>query len=281
MKNELDYKDNFRILKRGKVSLVVSAMLLGSIVSDLQAADYTVAGGATQTTRQVLAAGDTFTINGTFDYNASANNSGVLMTADMNASSYVTINNGATFKTTTTTGTAWGIDFNSFNNALGTVTNSGTMNILATGAGAYAVRIQNSDYNQGSIENTTTGHIEVNSTNSEAIGFGFAMNGGPLNTTASSKATISNSGVIDVTGDDADGFRGTHNGISGAYAKIINSGTINVTGTSSARGIYSQRNYVNAEIINEGTITVKSSGSATGLHSGSKNYGRAINKWSD
>ncbi|NVJ54591.1 MAG: autotransporter domain-containing protein [Campylobacteraceae bacterium] len=262
MKNSIDYKSRFRILKGGKVSLVVSALLLGSVISLSDAATISTAVTTTQshdttTTDIDITSTGSITIIDDTEYAVTTgssiigashfiSNAGIIeieRDLDVTAIHVDELNEGNILNSGRITsksrnGDAMGIysDENS-----DTIVNSGTI----TATGTYAAGIFNMYNNSGTIENSGT----ITATGTSAVGISSIM--------YSNYGTIVNSGTITATGTYASGISNMDN----YYGTIINTGSITVDASLGTVGIESYGNY-ESSIINSGTITATINGKA-------------------
>jgi uncharacterized protein with beta-barrel porin domain len=274
MKNTVDYKSRFRILKGGKISLVVSALLVGSSLIGTSAhagpciTSYTI---DSNTSNQSISMCDdtSVTVNGPInvtDYYVSLAVSGPY--------SLTLTNNGTVSDNFSTGASAIFIA-----NVTGlNLTNNGTINATASDylAKATGIELYNSasaDLNDSQIINNGTINVTANGEDSSypATGISLYADGDiSLNNT-----TISNDGNISVTsssgsaaGLDIYAYYGDTNITD---SNFINNENITVTAEENAYGMQFRSSYgtsvIDSTIINDGHITVQSTGSG---------YGRAI-----
>ena len=289
MQNNINYKSRFRILKGGKISLVVSALLVSASVgtpvfaqpanvvistpTDVNTSGYPFDGSSANL--NVTSSGSLYTThNGTtltisaLGLTHTVSNDGNI-TIDYNLSTAIDINTSATDGNITYTGTisatstgynAYGIKVNGDLN--GTISNSGTISATSN---KYASGIYVSGDLNGTISNSGT--ISATSTNKYASGI---LVYGNLN------GTINNSGTISATSTNSKAYGifvyGNLNGT------INNSGTISATSTTSkAYGIYAYGKLYGT-ISNSGTISATSTNSkASGIYAYGKLYGTITN----
>jgi outer membrane autotransporter protein len=262
MKNSVDYKSRFRILKGGKISLVVSALLVGSIISVSEAVEISTAVTTTQshdtttTDIDITSTGSITIIDDTeFAVTASPSKIGASHfisnagTIEIQRANYVTaiglyaynkgtITNSGTITATSTSDEATGI-FTYQNNS--TLENTG---IITVDAYTYAYGLKSIYNDYGSI--TNTGTISVTSEKNKAIGIDNLYN--------QSYSTITNAGTISITSEE-DYATGINNQGNVMYSTIENTGNITVSAQMGATGIRSGNNY-ESSIINSGTINV-------------------------
>lgn len=207
-----DYKSRFRILKGGKISLVVSALVVGSLTSTAQATppptNYYI--NDANTTAIVLnIPEDTVTITNSGSLTVTDANSTIYRSGDFNGTieNAGDINQNYSAKTTTS-----GIYIENMGNA--SIDNSGTIDVNNSFGAGYGIYITTSMENS-TITNTANGNIEVN-TNADAFGISV--------TSMDAASTITNEGTISVNAVN------TSKGIfSTGQGTIINSGTISAT----------------------------------------------------
>ncbi len=262
MKNNIDYKSRFRILKGGKISLIVSSLLLGSIISVSDAAQITTAVTTTQshdtttTDIDITSTGSITIIDDTaFAVTTNSNdigdshfisNAGKIevkraqsaIAIRLDDHNYGTITNSGTITATSTNDSATGIDVyeNSFR-----LENSGIITVDAFGS-AYGI---SSYRNYGSI--TNTGTINVSSEKSDVVGITNQYN--------DYYSTIRNAGTITATSEENQAT-GIYSKDNTNYSTIENTGNITVDAYLDARGIKSAYTKGESSIVNSGTITV-------------------------
>ncbi|WP_419766976.1 autotransporter domain-containing protein [Arcobacter sp.] len=250
MKNSIDYKSRFRILKGGKVSLVVSALLLGSVISLSDAATISTAVTTTQshdlsTTDIDITSTGSITIVDDTEFAVIANDSG-----QINEEHFIS-NAGIIEIERDLNVTAIQVDGLNEGNIL----NSGRITSKSRNGDAMGIY---TNENSDTIENSGT----ITATGKHASGI-FNMD--------NNYGSIVNSGTITATGKYASGISNMDN----YYGNIVNSGTITATGTYAA-GIYNTNNY-HGSIENTGSITVDTSSRNVGIESDSKYESSIIN----
>ncbi len=285
-----DYKSRFRILKGGKISLVVSALLVSSslMVNDANAATVEIGGASGHydfTTGNVnsllisefgdidvndgtvtaltidttaLALDQTITNDGTISLSGGSNASTIFVNSLVFGN---IINNGTIDNTVATVSAAAAMNF--AQDVSGDITNNGIVLVNSGGAG-WGINFE--DDVTGEVINTVNGSITVNSAN-EAYGIRLSeeVTGGLI-------GNILNSGSIDATS--------TINSAYGIHVEQMTDGTItnDATGTitvvsdqASGYGInVDEFQADDAGIYNDGAITV------TSTHSG---YGIKVGGW--
>ncbi|MGB5918697.1 autotransporter domain-containing protein [Arcobacter sp.] len=250
MKNSIDYKSRFRILKGGKISLVVSALLLGSVISLSDAATISTAVTTTQshdlsTTDIDITSTGSITIVDDTEFAVIANDSG-----QINEEHFIS-NAGIIEIERDLDVTAIQVDGLNEGNIL----NSGRITSKSRNGDATGIY---TNENSDTIENSGT----ITATGKHASGI-FNMD--------NNYGSIVNSGTITATGKYASGISNMDN----YYGNIVNSGTITATGTYAA-GIYNTNNYYGS-IENTGSITVDTSSRNVGIESDSKYESSIIN----
>ncbi|MBU1215751.1 hypothetical protein KJ870_10865, partial [bacterium] len=291
MKNTVDYKSRFRILKGGKISLVVSALLVGSSLIGTGAhatpcvTSYTI---DSNTSNQSISMCDdtSVTVNGTINvtdyyvslavsgpYSLTLTNNGTVSDNFSTGASAIFIanitglnltNNGdinatAGEDSTSATGVElYSSTYADLNNSR--ITNNDTITVTAA-QNAYGIKF---DSRYSVIDSTiiNDGQIAVQGGN-RSIGISLPTR----NFDGNSSVINTENGVIDASSTNGDA-----QGISVEYfhdtASIVNSGTINVTASDDGTGIYAYELYDSSSVTNSGTISV-----TAGTASGNKAYG--------
>ena len=262
MKNSVDYRSRFRILKGGKISLVVSALLVGSSLVGTNG--YAASGNI----GQFFSSPVSFTNpNGTtISISGEDNSIGIYAPNGMTNGDFI-INNGTVTATTTDSNltkgiSALGISTGNLSNTA-SITNSGTITATATATNAstYARGIRVGTLS-GTASITNSGTITATSSNN---GTNQYANVRGIDTNAlNDSSSITNSGTITVSTTGTSGrIVGIYTYGYGAGSKITNSGTISVNGGNLAMGIYDGWNA--GTITNSGTISVNASKDSTGI----------------
>lgn len=241
MKYNQDYSSRFRILKGGRISLVVSALLVSS---SLLATEINTTVTTMQTSTEIP------------DYLLHVTDSGsIAITDGISNAVYIDGNNTHGF-TMTNAGT---IEANS-DAAVNLVSIADTLDInnnniiSANGVGhnAYAINIDDSDAN---VTISNSGTIEATSSN-YAVGVSVYDSNNTMN-----NLHISNSGIINVAGDTDDAAGISINNVNLNNMSIENTlgGNIIVKSNSGyAIGItFNDANMTDSSIINAGSITVE------------------------
>jgi uncharacterized protein with beta-barrel porin domain len=254
MKNIQNYKSRFRILKGGRISLVVSALLVGGLCSTpLFATTTTISDNNTST--QTINTGDSINITSTGSITVleTLNDAYGVDAADMNGTSY--IKNEGTITANSSGDNANGISSgNMYDNS--SITNSGTMSVTAkyNAYGIYA----NSMSGNSNINNSET--ITVHSTDDSS--YGIYTNYMSGNSSISSK----DMNITSESGSYATGIT-TYNGGMDDNASVTSSGTMIVTATNgSAYGILADHMYGNASISSNNMNITAGSDNAFGIY---------------
>ena len=295
MKNTPDYKSRFRILKGGKISLVVSALLVGGIVNIAQATDYTIGTG---TVSQYFNVDEDKNITVSGDLNVTNNFTAIsLYTNDTNKIDISITNAGSVIlnkqygfagiytygnllnSSITNGGT---VDVNSSNMGRNdaifalvntdvnntTITNNGTLHVngnngLANGIEVYTTGVV--DINNSSITNSGTMSVASSGNNATGItlnAYNQRTNSDNSTTTTAldiSNSTITNSDTMSVTGTSASGINMNAYASSHSYSADANS-----TATLSIN---------NSTISNSGTMSVTgTNGNASGINLNANTY---------
>ncbi len=304
MKPNNEFKSRFRILKGGKISLVVSALLVGGalITPTVSNAGLVLIENAT-TTAIDFGQDDFVTITGTGkvevaggddavatnQINETVTNSGTISTTSSGyhaidaAYLFGSIVNNASGSITAQDNA---IEISGFGtDSTGTITNAGTItsthghaiNISDSGAGVFEGTITNSgnlygrvrgisikNLDAGTITNTDTGLIQVH-TSSSGDSVGGIVISASSDDASGTKSLITNAGTINATADDG-GATGIAVAGTSAYTTITNSGQINASGVNFSLGISAGQIY-NTNIINSGTINAitTDAGSSVGI----------------
>lgn len=269
-----DCKSQFRILKGGKISLVVSALLVGSIITDVRADSLpsgdVIIDSAVTTTQTLYAQNLTVTESGSITVSSDTYIKGV-------SSSYIytnTISNSGTISAKGSSAYGMRLDY-MYDSS---IVNSGNIESQSTG---ISVGIQTDMTTYSSITNTGT----INSSSLNAVGIGISsfnlyessiVNSGTITTSSENgyintpfyigtaqDSTIENSGILQSSGNNATGIQ-VRSILDNSNIK--NSGTIAVDGSS---GLYysdvsgiSVGGSNNSTITNSGTITATIDGQA-------------------
>ncbi|MBV5320301.1 MAG: autotransporter domain-containing protein [Sulfuricurvum sp.] len=284
MKYTPDYSSRFRILKGGKISLVVSALLVSSsaIVGDANAQNLTSgtnsinADDVTAVTTAItnLTGSNVFIDN--MDHNTiiqighsiSATNpagddDSTIEIADFNDAS-ITIDSGVTVSSTTDTGTKKAVALGFFQGVMGganplsgTITNNGTLE--ADSSSRYAIGIKFGGVALNGADITNNGTIDANSTSTVGA-FGIESTGAITN------SGIENAGTISVSSSNIEAsglklFTLTDSGILNAEGA-----TIDVTSVGAAFAIKVTSAIGTSTIENAGIINASSvADAATGI----------------
>lgn len=277
-----DYKSRFRILKGGKISLVVSALLVSSsvMVTNANALDIVATTGTASVVTDNNGATQSINVVG----DVTITNAQALDLQDMDHAIF-TVNSGVTVTSTVTDTTAAALYFNGTDLSNTIITNSGTLE--ATGSGySLGMRIFDVALNNSTILNAEGATITASSSGNKAFGIEIddpiisstIENAGDMNVTSTSSSatgislgnvtssSVTNSGTLDVSGTSVVGISATVLGDS----NITNSGSITVNATSQSGGSYGIRldnsNADNTTITNSGDITVISKNAGTGIY---------------
>lgn len=253
VKSYLDFKSHFRILKGGKISLVVSALVVSFGFTTAKATT-TIVDGDTNTTQ--------------IDITTSGDNNLVVQsggTISVTGSDAVVANNANTVTGILNNGT---IQADASKKAIyiedditGDIINYGTISAGTTGIYLQGLYMTGDITNNGEINasngiflNSTT--IDGNITNNATINGSFYG----FYTSRDNNNTITNNGTINIidNADMATGIRVYNNN-----GTIENNGTIASTTTSLAAYGIVVYNGTNGSITNNGTIYVNSSGNST------------------
>ncbi len=276
MKPNNEFKSRFRILKGGKISLVVSALLVGSVATTDLVADVTT----DLTTLQEISGNANYTVTSSGSIVVTDSTSSTIVTdaVKLNQTAnglepYRVISNAGTISAVDTDSYAIGLHLYTSTNIYGLsfstnymseIQNSGT--ISATGeTGALAINLSQGHY--GYMTNDTTGSINATSQSGYAFGIRIGNN--------SAGSFIENRGTITV--DAQTQANGIH--VEGAFVgSISNSGTISSTSaTAKAYGVTVKNDVGGSGITNSGTITANASLGAYGIKTGD-NYSLILNE---
>lgn len=222
MKQIGDTSSRFRILKGGKVSLIVSGLLLGS---GLNGADYTLTGGTSGLT-QTLTSDSTLTITGDNTITGSSDYF-VAISINGNSGTYsIAITNNGTLNVTNSNNGIMGINLVSINGG-SSVTNNGTINVDDDG---YSNGVQFLLEAGSTFSNTGT--ITVNANDYEDFGMTRSGQSDAIYITPiDGDETASNSGTITAKTNgvfDKEGYSLKSDGIAYGHAlSFSNSGTMN------------------------------------------------------
>ncbi len=257
-----DFKSRFRILKGGKISLVVSAMLVGAMAT-VSNADLIITNGQTVTTEQSIdGTSESATIenggilnvsngrmyalssNSMVDTNYSITNSGTILMTDINFFDVTGIQLSSSFDNST----------NTLISNKGTITNNGLIDI--GNMDAFMSRgINLTGTNQGIIQNTQGASINIKAME-DGIGINLRDN---------LMGTVTNAGSISVESRyNATGI--VSNNLDSS--SLTNSGSIETSAFFSTVGISTGSLVNNSSILNSGTIT-NSSSETTGIRASS------------
>lgn len=275
MKSNKDTKSRFRILKGGKISLVVCALIIGSIVNEVEAATTVTSG--TSRVDVVLVANDTVTVDG--NLNVVSADSGLVVDVDtfgldldITATSEITVNRQGLAHTLSIIGGGSNVtDLSIINNNIlsattnnnltsatsrtikldniidSSITNNKTITASATSAtddanayGIYAIDIENSDIiNSGTITANASGGTAFSSAHGIYVSNFFHTG-----------STIQNSGNI----------TSTLYGIADkkAYSINLNNSSAGSTITNTSTGVLNGNINIdgNATMSNAGTISL-------------------------
>ena len=275
--DKVDFKSRFRILKGGKVSLVVSAMVLGCAIN--VTANVTTSEISTHTTEK-------------YDYtngdstNVIITNTGSISVSGLEAialeisgnplaSGYKLENNGII----SVEDGQMSAGISSSQTINGTINNFGTINTNAMDL-AYGIAI-GEFLEAGTIENKMGGNIIVSSTSGiQSYAWGIYVD--QVRNIENVSSNVTNAGTLSV--DSV----GKSYGISVSEllgSNITNSGTLNVNSASEdwveSRGIYidskSENTYSLPYITNSGTMTIRSN-AIDGYYSRGFSYGIAVDE---
>ncbi|MBV5320300.1 MAG: autotransporter domain-containing protein [Sulfuricurvum sp.] len=244
MKYNPDYSSRFRILKGGKISLVVSALLVSSSVMVTNANALEINTAVTVNTDFTTGNSEDLTITSAGSIIVDSQVTALDITT--NALSNDVLNQG---EITLTGGTNASAVFET-TAITGTITNEGSIsNTVTTNSGAAAVNLMGA-ITGGTITNASGADITVSSTggtNAFALGINFGV--------VSASSTITNAGTITLNSTgNADGIKL----VSLADSNVTNSGTISVDTNNSAatsvKGISITGASSNSAIQNSGTI---------------------------
>jgi len=288
MKYTPDFSSRFRILKGGKISLVVSALLSsGFIVSSSHAATVEIPSGIGMYSIDGSNPADDYHLAFGNDLMITGTDTGIkVITAPLSTN----ITNEATVSVSKADGYNIGIYPDQGIASTGSIVNSGTVSVSSTN-NTYGIFVSRKTY--GTITNNEIGTITAESTANAAAGVwisnlygsGALINNGTITADGSSYAhgiyvsgsmlgTITNSatGLIEAT-STTDYATGIHFGFGmQAGSELINSGTIRATSTNNnAYGIDVGGNggiVKGSTITNSGTIDVTSI-NGIGIHAGS------------
>jgi uncharacterized protein with beta-barrel porin domain len=212
-----DYTSRFKILKGGKISLMVSALLIGSSVF----ADTTV---STATTTQLTEANLNITVTSDGSI-TTTNGSSILLGANLNAGQFI-INNGTLSATDNNKVGAIHLD-TTFNNN-GTIINNGTLITSGTSSDADGILIEGN--NNGVI--TNNGIIQLNGTTTNPFN-GILLDGGGAN--GDNTGTITNSKGASIIINAPRGYGISFGGENSGT--VANDGNITINATTDAVGL--------------------------------------------
>jgi ELWxxDGT repeat protein len=255
MKNSVNYKNRFRILKGGRISLVVSAMLIGSIITTSEAATTNIPSGFTLTNTINLASpSDTVTIDngGIVNISGGGQYYGIYyINSGLNGS---TITNNGTLSLTTPNDHLVGMYIGNMDNS--SITNSGTLNVESSTNRAKSISVYDGDIDNSSITNTSSGTITAYANNT---GSSWAMGievQGDVGTTAGNNGDITNAGSITATSNKwyAAGVT-AYSVLARGTIENNSTGSIVVSGYKDSAGILI-RDENSGTITNAGTVSV-------------------------
>lgn len=301
MKYTPDYSCRFRILKGGKISLVVSALLVGSsiVITNGNAATFSI---DNNTSQQYISLGDpTNTINVTGDLNVSGDialfistnnlqadvdNSGIITSdtgpgirvyGDLNGT--ITNNSAKTISVSTTNNNyATSIQFDHDMTSDGALVNHGTIEAISTATRARGVYLYGSMLAGASITNNGT----ISAVHSQAGG-DAAVSVVQIN--SAMDGTITNNGTL--SGSSIGGQVNGLNLSGGMGGTITNNGTISTTSTTSiATGLLIGTGGMqgSASIVNSGLIdsnATSAGGQARGMRVDGMSVGSSITNATD
>ncbi|NIY76075.1 autotransporter domain-containing protein [Thalassospira sp. HF15] len=232
--------------RRGGGVVVITLLCVAIFGIRVQAAEFTVSSGVTDTVAKTLTAGETGLVEQGGVLNVTAGNA---ITASGDA---VQATNNGTISTegggaSGMLGDAAATNARLVNN--GTISTDGFTDRGIYGQGANSTLI-----NRGAITTSGNGGVGILSTGSNPT----LLNSGTITTSGTNatglsntgaNATSINSGTITTSGSNAGGMV-----IAGINATLVNSGTITTSG-SNARGM--EAGGINATLVNSGTITTQ------------------------
>ena len=249
MKNSFDYKSRFRILKGGKISLVVSAMVLNTLVmSPLNAAISIKSlvslddSNATFTLQNPLTyCGETITNVVGIGFSSQIANHNIVIGKDV----YVNLHNDADSGNIGVLYSAYGVTNT-------TITNKGILNSSSSDGNAVGIFLEN-DVNTSVLNNENKINITAND-------WAVAMFGKNLNS-----SSIQNSGEINVLSSTGEEVRGidtvnmngsTISNSGDITLKYVNSGSYNSDEDYNLSAVVVEKNATASSIINNGNISV-------------------------
>lgn len=252
MRMRSDYSSHFRILKGGRISLVVSALLISSAVVH---SDQTIS--SPQTSMVTVSTSENVTLSGTGSISVSGSGvqSGIRSTSALSGDNTITIGSGRSINVASSDTDAYGIEFVSgygYNLTSGHILNSGTIAVSGV-EHLYGIFVNEQD-NASSIINSGTMSLSGEGTYDRSYG----IYGGILNGTAK----VQNDGTITIRGYTGYGMAASPMSYS---SQMVNSGTITVSADNGAFGMDAYQMYDSAKITNSGTISTNSSGNADGI----------------
>lgn len=266
-KQNNEYKSRFRLLKGGKVSLVVSAVLVSVSLSTPANAigcitdpDRTIDSTETQCFLFDGALEDfTITDSGSIDvtdYTFALRSSELGATHTIDNSGSLLVNNTSDNSYTS------GILIYAPSTFRGTIYNDGEIDV-EVGYDSVGTGIYINHGVEGTITNTDIGTINVHSNDDYSSATGIFINN-------DESSTITNSGSITATSSS---YQGDANGIAtytmdGTSIENAQGATLSATAYDNAIGITNQKDADNIDITNSGTITITSTGNgdATGIN---------------
>lgn len=259
LKGKCDFKSRFKILKGGKISLMVSALALGNLVNIANATTIEVTEDRDQTVQ----------IDGTADVNVIVNfvwlKSGVTLNLDpedsigirVYNSSYGKIINDGTLSINNNSAIAIKGISTSYN-IESEIVNRNTINISSSLNNGTLTGISSEYSKSASVYNGSNGNIFVTSTGQNQFVYGVKS----TNSTSTNEIDIENLGNISASGYKAYGIY-----LNQLNGSVRNAGDIIVSAKSSNNaGIYVE-DLISGNISNSGNITVNTqSGSASGVY---------------
>ncbi|MCT7486591.1 autotransporter family protein, partial [Aliarcobacter cryaerophilus] len=272
--DNLDYKSRFRILKGGKVSLVVSAIIVGGVVNFANAAN-AISSPLNSTYNYIDGDVEDTIITSTGSISVSGGQTAININTKPLASDKELQNNGTISILNGTGASAI------FSNQIiyGTINNFGTISSIEAEGGAAGINISSLD--KGTIENKKGGTITSSSTSGmSSFSWGIYANSLTDDGTSDS-AEIINNGTI-TSSSIRDSFGIINSNLLGS--NITNNGTLNVNSTEgdtvTSIGIYignkSDRSNDAPVVTNSGTMTIKSN-AENGYYSYASSYGIYVN----
>uniref|UniRef100_UPI0011E01461 hypothetical protein n=1 Tax=Aliarcobacter cryaerophilus TaxID=28198 RepID=UPI0011E01461 len=271
--DNIDYKSRFRILKGGKVSLVVSAIIVGGVVNFANAAN-AISSPLNSTYNYINGDIEDTIITPTGSVIVSGGVTAININTKPLASNKELENNGTI---SVENGTGASAIFSN-QTIFGAINNFGTISSTQATGGAAGINIFS--LNQGIIENKVGGTITASSTSGASFTWGIYANSLTDGGTSDS-AEIINNGVINAS-SIRDSFGIINSNLLGS--NITNNGTLNVNSTEgdtvTSIGIYidnkSDRSNDAPVVTNSGTMTIRSN-AIDGYYSYASSYGIDVN----